>query len=88
VDLPVTTSTEKNLLSNMRLLEKSGLGGRIFGFAKVAQANADEAKALLRAHIHSFPQRQGDVGQFLARRGRRAGRVATREDVELACLSV
>jgi len=47
------------------LLEEWWLRERIFGlagFAKVAQANADEAKALLRAQIHSLPQRQGDVG--------------------------
>ena len=53
-----------NVLDDL-LLEKRGLRERIFGlagFSKIAQANADEAKALLRAQFHSFQQRQGDVG--------------------------
>ena len=70
------------------LLEKGWLLDRIFrfsGIAKVTQANADKAKALLRAEIHSFPQRQGDVGQFFARTGRRFGSMAACQNVEVAC---
>ena len=46
------------------LLEKGGLGNRLFGFSKVAQANADETIALLRTEIHSLSQLQDNIGQF------------------------
>jgi hypothetical protein len=57
---PHPDSAARISCQNVRLLEKFWLCARIFlslGFAEVAQANADEAKALLLRHIHSLPER-------------------------------
>jgi hypothetical protein len=44
------------------LLEERRLSRDLFELPKVAQANADKTKALLRAHAHSLSERQGDIG--------------------------
>jgi hypothetical protein len=42
--------------SGLLLGEKSGLSGRVIGIVKIAQADANQAKPLLRAEAHTFPQ--------------------------------
>jgi hypothetical protein len=74
------------MVSIFVLLEKSGLCRSAFGFEKVAQPDADEPITLLRIEGHSFSQPQRDVRQFLARKGRRAGRMAASQDRELTGL--
>jgi hypothetical protein len=55
------------MVSIFVLLEKGGLGNRLFGFPKVAQANTDETIALLRTELYPLSQPQRNVGQFLPR---------------------
>ncbi len=43
------------------LFEEDRLRNSVFGFLKVAQANANEPIALLRTEINPFSQLQGDV---------------------------
>src|SRR6266536_6635049 len=74
------------MVSIFVLLEKCGLCSSLFGFQKVAQTDADEPITLLWAQGHSFSQPQRDVRQFLARGGRRAGRMAASKDRELTRL--
>src|SRR6266851_5649543 len=74
------------MVSIFVLLEKSGLCSRFFGFLKVAQPDADQSITLLRTEGNSFSQPQSDVRQFLARGGRRVGRMAAGKDRELTRL--
>ena len=53
---------------------------------KVAQANANEAEPLLRAHADTFPEEEGDIRQLLARRRWSNRRVAASENLEFAGL--
>jgi len=41
--------------------KKSRLRGRILRVAEIVQADANEAKALVRAEADTFSQRQGDI---------------------------
>ncbi len=68
----------------MWLGKKSRLSGPILRVAKVTQADANQAKPLVRAEADTFPQRQGDVSQFLARSGWRTWGVAASENLEFA----
>src|SRR5207245_10143356 len=70
--------------SAVRLGKKSRLRGGILRVGRVAQANANEAKPLLRPEADAFPQRQGDIRQFLARRRWRTWRVTASENLEFA----
>src|SRR5438105_4192119 len=74
------------MVSTLVLLEKCGLCSNVFGFQKVAQSDADEPITLLWTQVHSFSQPQRDARQFLARGGRRAGRMAASKDRELTRL--
>jgi hypothetical protein len=47
----------KRAYTGLLLGKKSRLRGRIFRIAKVAEADADETKALLGAEADMFPQR-------------------------------
>jgi hypothetical protein len=66
--------------------KKSRQSGRILGVAEIAQADANQAKPLVRTEADAFPQRQGDIRQFLARSRWRTWRVAARENLEFAGL--
>ena len=68
--------------------EQNWLRPSLFRFAKVAQADPYKAKALLRTKVYSFSQLQGDVRQLFAGRWRRMWCMATREDLEFACLQL
>src|SRR5438067_599111 len=76
------------IVSIFGLLKKNGLCRSLFGFQKVAQTDADEPITLLWTQGHSFSQLQRDVPQFLARGGRRAGRMAASKDRELTRLQL
>jgi hypothetical protein len=66
--------------------KKDRLGGSILWLAEIAQADANQAKPVLRPEADAFPKRQGDIRQFLARRRWRAWRVAASENLEFAGL--
>ena len=70
------------------LLEKDRLRGSIFGFLKVAQTNANKPIALLRTKINPFSQLQGEVCQLFAGGGWGVWRMASSDDLELACLQL
>jgi len=70
------------------LFEKNRLRNSVFGFPKVAQANANEPIALLQTEIDPLSQLQGDVSQFFAGGGWEAWRMAASENLELACLQL
>src|SRR5437667_7678903 len=74
------------IVSILVLLEKSGLCSGFSRLQKVAQPDDDEPITLLWTQGHSFSQPQGDVRQFLARGGRRAGRMAASKYCELTRL--
>jgi hypothetical protein len=52
--------------TGLLLGKKSRLRGRILRVAKVAQADANQAKPLVRAEADTFQQWQGDICQLLA----------------------
>src|SRR5438874_901105 len=66
--------------------KKNCLSGRILRVEKVAQPDANQAKPLLWPEADAFPQRQGDIRQFLARRRWRTWCVAASENLEFAGL--
>jgi len=68
------------------LSKKSRLRGRILRVVKIAWADADKAKPLLRPEADAFPQRQGDIRQLLARSRWRPWGVAASENLEFAGL--
>jgi len=68
------------------LLEELWLSGRFVDFSEVAEADTDEAEALVRPKVHTLSQLECSVGQLLAGRGRRARSKTARENIELACL--
>src|SRR5436305_704262 len=72
--------------SSLVRLEQIRLCSSRSGLFEVAQANAYEPIALLRPQRHSVSQRQSDVRQFFAGRGRSTWRMAAGKDLELACL--
>jgi hypothetical protein len=74
------------IVSIFVLLEKSRLRSSLFGLPKVTPTNSNESITLLWTLVHPFSQLQGNVRQFLAGGGRRAGRVAAGKNLELACL--
>src|SRR5258706_272563 len=79
-------SCRKLAYAGLLLGKKSRLRERILRVAKVAQADANQAKPLLPAEADAFQQRQGDIRQFLARRRWRTWRVAASENLEVAGL--
>ena len=88
LDVLVLTSrsTNRGGCLHASSLEKIRLSTSSFGFPKVAQPYADEPIALLWTEGHSFSQLQRDVCQLFAGRGRSVWRMATSENLELACL--
>ena len=70
------------------LLEKDRLCSSVFGFLKVAQTNANKPIALLRTKVNPLSQLQGDVCQLLAGGGWEVWRMASSDDLELACLQL
>ena len=78
--------TKSLIYTGFLLGKKSRLSGAILRVAKVAQADANQAEPLLRAEADTFPQRQGDISELLARSRWRTWRVAARENLELTGL--
>lgn len=80
---------ERNLRKQIRQYVNSREKSRLprgIEFTEITQADANEAKMLLRPQVHSLPHRQRNFSQFIAGGGRGGGRMAASKDFELTCL--
>jgi len=58
-------TTDKGIVARALAMLFKETRRRLFAFPKVTQPDTDQAKALLRVHIHPLPQGQCDGGQLL-----------------------